>query len=71
MLILLVLAGVGYALPTIPIWEVRREAGLPAGVSLVLFAVSTVYLLRQRGRVSTESTAPKGNTPTEAQRQAA
>jgi hypothetical protein len=67
MLILLVLAGLGYALPTIPIWEVRREAGLPAGVSLILFAVSITYLLRQRWRALTESTAQKANASPEAQ----
>ncbi len=49
--VLLVFAAVGYALPSIPVWEGRREAGLPAFVSLVLLAVTMGILWQQRRRL--------------------
>jgi hypothetical protein len=39
LLTLLLFAGLGYALPTIPIWENRREAGLPILISFLLLGV--------------------------------
>jgi hypothetical protein len=49
-LCLLLSAGIGYLLPSIPLWEGRREAGLPMFVSLILIGVSMVYVWRQRRR---------------------
>jgi hypothetical protein len=49
-LCLLLLVGVGYLLPSIPLWEGRREAGLPMFVSLFLIGISMAYVWRQRRR---------------------
>jgi hypothetical protein len=51
---LLVSAGIGYALPSIPVWEARREAGLPMIVSVVLLGVSMHYLWAHRRRERTQ-----------------
>src|SRR5262249_44875272 len=43
--VVLILAGIGYALPTVLTnWEARREAGLPLLVSLVLWSFGLWHL---------------------------
>jgi hypothetical protein len=53
---LLFLAGIGYALPSIPLWQKRREAGLPLIVSVLLLATAT-WLLWRRRHLSEATTA--------------
>jgi hypothetical protein len=49
----LIIAALGYALPSIPVWEGRREAGLPMIASLMLLVVAMGVLWAQRrGRQS-------------------
>jgi alpha-1,2-mannosyltransferase len=50
LLALLVIAALGYALPSIPVWEGRREAGLPMIASLILLVVGMGVLWVQRRR---------------------
>jgi hypothetical protein len=58
LLMLVIFAGIGYALPSIPIWEGRREAGVPMIVSLVLLGVSMSYLWTQRRPRETTNAFP-------------
>lgn len=58
--VLLVIVALGYALPSIPVWQGRREAGLPMIASLLLIAValSSIWISRRRRQApaSSEST---------------
>ncbi len=54
-LALLILAGVGFALPTLPFWEARREAGVPLITSLFLWLMAIVYLCKTRRSASPPS----------------
>jgi len=51
MLFVFMFTMVGYALPSIPIWEGRREAGVPMIVSLVLIGLALGYMCSQRRRL--------------------
>jgi hypothetical protein len=53
MITLFLFAALGYALPSIPVWENRREAGLPMIVSLVLLGVAVGFLWAQGRRLKT------------------
>jgi hypothetical protein len=50
MITLFLFTALGYALPSIPLWENRREAGLPMIVSLVLLGVAMGFLWAQARR---------------------
>ncbi len=56
---LLASAALGYALPSIPIWEGRREAGLPMVVSLLLLVGALIFMAIDRRRLEREATVSR------------
>lgn len=60
---LLIIVGVGYALPSIPFWQNRREAGLPMFMSFGLLGAALVYLWARRGHTAASSTGVVDEKP--------